>query len=117
MRAHSSANRSSNFWSASAKAAGDVENISRIPVNRACLSLLLPALLLPSLLLPSLPLLSKTGTMRMERMPRRTSFETGARETVASIERDAEIRGEVSGGSATDHFVAADERESSGGGV
>jgi hypothetical protein len=36
-------------------------------------------------------------------------LKTGAGETVAGVERDAEIRGEVSGGGAANHFVTASE--------
>jgi len=46
-----------------------------------------------------------------------TGFETGAGETVAGVEGDAEIRGEGSGGDAADHFVAADDSQDGGVGV
>jgi hypothetical protein len=46
-----------------------------------------------------------------------TGFETGAGETVAGVEGDAEIRGERSGGDAADHFVAAGESQDGGVGV
>jgi hypothetical protein len=44
-------------------------------------------------------------------------LKAGAGETVAGVERDAEIRGEVSGGGAANHFIAAGERQGSGAGV
>jgi hypothetical protein len=46
-----------------------------------------------------------------------TGLKTGAGETVAGVERDAKIRGEVSGGGAADHFISADEGEGGGAGV
>ena len=48
---------------------------------------------------------------------RLTSFKTGSREAVASIERDAKIGSELAGGGAADHLSVAHERESSGNGV
>jgi len=48
---------------------------------------------------------------------RLTSLKTGAGETVAGVERDAEIRGEVSGGSAANHLIAAGEGQGGGTGV
>ena len=48
---------------------------------------------------------------------RLAGLEGGSGESVASIERDAEIGSEVSGGGTADHFVSADESESSGRGM
>ena len=70
---------------------------------------------------------SKTGTIKIERIPSRrettginarielgidgklrlASLQTGAREAVASIQRNPEIRGKLPGRSATNHFIAA----------
>jgi len=92
MRAHSSAKPSSSFWSELEKAAGELEKTSRTPVNCALF-------------------LSKMGTTRMERIPRR-------RETAGSgVERDAEIWGKASGGGAANHFIAAGEGEGGGAGT
>jgi hypothetical protein len=44
-------------------------------------------------------------------------FETGAGETVAGVEGDAEIWGEGSAGGTTDHFIAAGESQGGGVGV
>jgi hypothetical protein len=46
-----------------------------------------------------------------------TGLETGARESVVGIKRDAEIRGEVSGGGAADHLIAAGEGYGGGAGA
>jgi len=46
-----------------------------------------------------------------------TGLKTGAGETVAGVEGDTEIWGEVSGGGAADHFIAAKEGEGGGAGV
>jgi hypothetical protein len=48
---------------------------------------------------------------------RLTGLKTGAGETVAGVERYAEIWGEVSGGGAADHLIAAGEGEGGGTGV
>jgi len=48
---------------------------------------------------------------------RLTSLKAGAGETVAGVESDAEIGGEVPGGGAADHFVAANEGEGGGAGA
>jgi hypothetical protein len=48
---------------------------------------------------------------------RLAGLKTGAGETVAGVERDSEIWGQVSGGGAANHFIAAGEGEGSGTGV
>jgi hypothetical protein len=45
-----------------------------------------------------------------------TGLKTGAGKTVAGVEGNAEIGGEVSGGGAADHFIAASESQSGGAG-
>jgi hypothetical protein len=45
------------------------------------------------------------------------TLETIAGQTVAGLERDAQIGGEVSGGGAADHFIAADECDGGGAGA
>ena len=44
-------------------------------------------------------------------------MKTGSGETVASVEGDAEIGGQISGGCAADHFLAADEGKGSSAGA
>jgi hypothetical protein len=46
-----------------------------------------------------------------------TGLKTGAGETVAGVEGDAEIWGEVSGGGAADHIIAAGEGQGGGAGA
>jgi hypothetical protein len=46
-----------------------------------------------------------------------TGLKTGAGESVANVEGDAEIWGEVSGSGAANHFIAADEGHGGGAGV
>ncbi len=48
---------------------------------------------------------------------RLTGLKTGAGETVAGVERNAKIRGDVSGGGSADHFISADEGEGGSAGV
>jgi hypothetical protein len=45
------------------------------------------------------------------------ALKAGSEQTIASIDEDAELWGEVTSGGAADHFAVAEESESRGGGV
>jgi hypothetical protein len=55
--------------------------------------------------------------LRINGKLRLAGLKAGAGETVAGVERDSEIWGEVSGGGAADHFIAACEGEGGGAGT